>query len=226
MQEHYEQQQDYRSALEISNKIYFLKDSLTQASEQAAIAEIQHKYDHQVVENKYYKTLAWLLGSILLLIIVSIVYYCYHHRTVRKFTSQLTVKEESIRKAQQEIALLENMDGEHHEEIMALNAQIQMIRQQTNEQLGRGKEVYDAVSAGEKLQSASKEHYLIEYYSILHYEQYALWMNEYKNLTARLLTYLILKDMGKSDTEIQDILSITNSSLRSIKTRLKAHLKP
>ena len=226
MQEHYEQQQDYKSALEISNKIYFLKDSLTQASEQAAIAEIQHKYDRQVVENKYYKALAWLLGSILLLIIVSIVYYCYHHRTVRKFTSQLTAKEEAIRKAQQEIALLENMDGEHHEEIMALNAQIQMIRQQTNEQLGRGKEVYDAVSAGEKLQSASKEHYLIEYYSILHYEQYALWMNEYKNLTARLLTYLILKDMGKSDTEIQDILSITNSSLRSIKTRLKAHLKP
>lgn len=226
MQEHYEQQQDYKSALEISNKIYFLKDSLTQASEQAAIAEIQHKYDRQVVENKYYKALAWLLGSILFLIIVSIVYYCYHHRTVRKFTSQLTAKEEAIRKAQQEIALLENMDGEHHEEIMALNAQIQMIRQQTNEQLGRGKEVYDAVSAGEKLQSASKEHYLIEYYSILHYEQYALWMNEYKNLTARLLTYLILKDMGKSDTEIQDILSITNSSLRSIKTRLKAHLKP
>ena len=226
MQEHYEQQQDYKSALEISNKIYLLKDSLTQASEQAAIAEIQHKYDRQVVENKYYKTLTWLLGSILLLIIVSIVYYCYHHRTVRKFTSQLTAKEEAIRKAQQEIALLENMDGEHHEEIMALNAQIQMIRQQTNEQLGRGKEVYDAVSAGEKLQSASKEHYLIEYYSILHYEQYALWMNEYKNLTARLLTYLILKDMGKSDTEIQDILSITNSSLRSIKTRLKAHLKP
>ena len=29
MQEHYEQQQDYKSALEISNKIYFLKDSLT-----------------------------------------------------------------------------------------------------------------------------------------------------------------------------------------------------
>lgn len=226
MQEHYEQQQDYKSALEISNKIYFLNDSLTQASEQAAIAEIQHKYDRQVVENKYYKALAWLLGSILLLIIVSIVYYCYHHRTVRKFTSQLTAKEEAIRKAQQEIALLENMDGEHHEEIMALNAQIQMIRQQTNEQLGRGKEVYDAVSAGEKLQSASKEHYLIEYYSILHYEQYALWMNEYKNLTARLLTFLILQDMGKSDTEIQDILSITNSSLRSIKTRLKAHLKP
>ena len=117
------------------------------------------------------------------------------------------------------------MDGEHHEEIMALNAQIKILRQQTNEQLGRGKEVYDAVAAGNKLQSLNKEHYLIEYYSILRYEQYSLWMNGYKDLTARLLTFLILQDMGKSDTEIQDILSITNSSLRSIKTRLKAHLR-
>ena len=223
IQESYEQQNDYKSALDISNRIYFLKDSLTQASEQAIIAEIQHKYDHQVVENKYYKTLTWLFGSVLLLIIVSVGYYSYHRRTVRRFTSQLTVKEEAVRNAQQKIALLENMDGEHHEEIMALNTQIKILRQQTNEQLGRGKEVYDAVAAGNKLQSLNKEHYLIEYYSILRYEQYSLWMNGYKDLTARLLTFLILQDMGKSDTEIQDILSITNSSLRSIKTRLKSN---
>ncbi len=225
IQKRYEQQEDYKSAINISNRIHQIKDSLTQASEQATIAEIQHRYDHQVVENKYYKTLTWLFGSVLLLVIISFGYYFYYRRTVRRFTSQLTAKEEAIRNAQQKIALLENMDGEHHEEIMALNAQIKILRQQTNEQLGRGKEVYDAVAAGNKLQSLNKEHYLIEYYSILRYEQYTLWMSEYKDLTARLLTYLILQDMGKSDTEIQDILCITNSSLRSIKTRLKAHLR-
>ncbi len=225
MQERYEQQHDYQSAISISNRIHQIKDSLTQASEQAALAEIQHKYDKQVVENKYYKVLVWLFGSLLLLIAISICYYYYHRRTVRRYTNQLTAKEEAIRNAQQRIALLEGMDGEHHEEIMALDAQIQMIRQQTHEQLGQGKEVYEAIAAGKKLQSTNKEHYLIEYYSILRYKQYASWMNEYKDLTSRLLTYLILQDMGKSDSEIQDTLSITNSSLRSIKTRLKAHLR-
>ena len=225
MQERYEQQHDYQSAISISNRIHQIKDSLTQASEQAALAEIQHKYDKQVVENKYYKVLVWLFGSLLLLIAISICYYYYHRRTVRRYTNQLTAKEEAIRNAQQRIALLEGMDGEHHEEIMALDAQIQMIRQQTHEQLGQGKEVYEAIAAGKKLQSTNKEHYLIEYYSILRYKQYASWMNEYKDLTSRLLTYLILQDMGKSDSEIQDTLSITNSSLRSIKTRLKSHLR-
>ena len=225
MQERYEQQHDYQSAISISNRIHQIKDSLTQASEQAALAEIQHKYDKQVVENKYYKVLVWLFGSLLLLIAISICYYYYHRRTVRRYTNQLTAKEEAVRNAQQRIALLEGMDGEHHEEIMALDAQIQMIRQQTHEQLGQGKEVYEAIAAGKKLQSTNKEHYLIEYYSILRYKQYASWMNEYKDLTSRLLTYLILQDMGKSDSEIQDTLSITNSSLRSIKTRLKAHLR-
>ena len=225
IQESYEQQNDYKSALEISNRIYFLKDSLTQASEQAAIAEIQHKYDYQVVESKYYKTLTWLLGSVLLLVIVSVGYYSYHRRTVRRYTSQISANEEAIRNAQQRITSLESMDGEHHEEIMALNAQIKMIRQQTNEQLGRGKEVYDSITEGQKLQSVHDEHCLIEYYSVLRYETYDAWMNEYQDLTSRLLTYLILKDMNKSDAEIQETLSITNSSLRSIKTRLKAHLR-
>ncbi|MBQ9676807.1 MAG: hypothetical protein IJV44_01560 [Prevotella sp.] len=225
MQRRYEQQHDYQSAIDISNRVHHIKDSMTQASEQATLAEIQHKYDRQVVENKYYKSLTWLFGSLLLLIVVSIGYYYYHRRTVKRYTSKLTANEEAIRNAQQKIALLENMDGEHHEEIMALNAQIQMMRQQTYEQLGRGKEVYDAVIGGGKLQSTNKEHYLIEYYSVLHYEQYALWMSKYKDLTSRLLTYLILQDMGKSDSEIQETLSITNSSLRSIKTRLKAHLR-
>lgn len=221
----YKVQGNYIKALDVSEQLFYLKDSLTQASEQTAIAEIQHKYDHQVVENKYYKTLTWLFGSVLLLVIVSVGYYSYHRRTVRRFTSQLSAKEEAIRNAQQKIALLENMDGEHHDEIMALNNQIQILRQQTNEQLGHGKEVYDEVATGNKLLSTGKEHDLIEYYSILRYKQYGIWMSEYKDLTARLLTYLILQDMGKSDTEIQDILSITNSSLRSIKTRLKAHLR-
>lgn len=221
----YKVQGNYFKALDVSEQLFYLKDSLTQASEQTAIAEIQHKYDHQVVENKYYKTLTWLFGSVLLLVIVSVGYYSYHRRTVRRFTSQLSAKEEAIRNAQQKIALLENMDGEHHDEIMALNNQIQILRQQTNEQLGHGKEVYDEVATGNKLLSTGKEHDLIEYYSILRYKQYGIWMSEYKDLTARLLTYLILQDMGKSDTEIQDILSITNSSLRSIKTRLKAHLR-
>ncbi|WP_092070495.1 lipopolysaccharide assembly protein LapB [Prevotella sp. tf2-5] len=225
IQKRYEQQEDYKSAINISNRIYRIKDSLNQVSEQATIAEIQHKYDHQVVENKYYKTLTWLFGSILLLVSISIGYYFYHRRTVRRYTSQISANEEAIRNAQQRITSLESMDGEHHEEIMALNAQIKMIRQQTNEQLGRGKEVYDSITEGQKLQSVHDEHCLIEYYSVLRYETYDAWMNEYQDLTSRLLTYLILKDMNKSDAEIQETLSITNSSLRSIKTRLKAHLR-
>ena len=225
MSNQYKERKEYARAFDIQNQIYQIKDSLTQASEQATLAEIQHNYDHQVVENKYYKTLTWLFGSVLLLVIVSVGYYYYHKKTVRRYTNQLTAKEESIRRAQQKIALLENMDGEHHEEIMALNAQIQMMRQQTYEQLGRGKEVYDAIAEGQKLQSVHDEHSLIEYYSVLRYETYDIWMNEYQDLTSRLLTYLILKDMGKSDAEIQETLSITNSSLRSLKTRLKARLR-
>lgn len=222
MQERYEQQQDYRSALAMSERIHQIKDSLTQTSEQATLAEIQHRYDRQVVESKYYKVLAWLFGSILLLVALSLGSLYVYRRTVRKYTSQLSAKEEIIRDAQRKIALLSNMDGEHSEEITALQKQITTLQKQTNEQLGQGMDIYNKIANGGKLSSTDNEQYLIEYYSVLRYETYSTWMKEYKDLSARLITFLILTDMGKSNSEIEEILSITNSSLRSIKIRIKA----
>ena len=225
MQDYYEQQKNYKLAIEINHKKEALKDSILSVSKQEALAEIQHKYDSQVKENKYYKVLTWLFGCILFFILLTLVLIYAFRWSISKFTNQLSVKEEVIRDAQRKITMLRDMDGEHNEEIAALQDQIVTIQKQTFEQLGRGREIYNKIVEGGKLSSTDKEQYLIEYYAILHYETFASWMRMYKDLSTRLLTFLILQDMGKSNAEIEQILSVTNSSLRSIKTRLKAKKK-
>lgn len=225
MQDYYEQQKNYKLAIEINHKKEALKDSILSVSKQEALAEIQHKYDSQVKENKYYKVLTWLFGCILFFILLTLVLIYAFRWSISKFTNQLSVKEEVIRDAQRKITMLRDMDGEHNEEIAVLQDQIVTIQKQTFEQLGRGREIYNKIVEGGKLSSTDKEQYLIEYYAILHYETFASWMRMYKDLSTRLLTFLILQDMGKSNAEIEQILSITNSSLRSIKTRLKAKKK-
>jgi len=218
----YKRQNDYANALSVSERLYIVKDSVNQASERTKIAELQYRYDKQVVESKYYKTLTWLFGVIALSLLIYLCAYFYHRHTVKGYTNLLTIKEEAILRAQRQISALESSGEEHSEEISSLQKQIATIRKQTNERLGIGKRIHDNIVAGGHLSSTDDEHCLIEYYSIIHYEAYSQWMREYHGLTARLITILILQDMGKTDTEIQRILSISNGAVRTNKSRIKA----
>ena len=129
-------------------------------------------------------------------------------------------------------AILGETDGEHSDEVMALQKKVAALqkklatfRKQTCEQLGKGRDLYNKIVDGGKLSPTDNEQYLIEYYSIFHYETYDSWMKNYKDLSTRLITYLILTDMGKSNAEIEETLSITKSTVRSIRLRLKAKLE-
>lgn len=222
MQNKYEQQNNYKSAIEISNRRDVLKDSLFYASKQATLADIQHKYDKQVIENKYYKALTWLFGIILLIIIIIIGYYFYHRRMVRRFTSKLFESRLAVERAAQEIERLESSEEKHVKEVEKLKKSIADIRRQDYEKIGYGKVIYEKVKANKTILYRKEEESLIEYYTVFHHETYNQWMNTYKNLTIRPIVYLILADMGKSDQEIQGILGVTNGAIRVMKSRLNA----
>lgn len=217
----YEHQNDYQKAYRLFERIYELDDSLRQTNEQATIAEIQHKYDKQVVESRYYKTIAWGIGAAFLTFILIVVFLYYHYQTVKGYTSKLAENRMMIQNAQQQIALLEDSGEEHVKEIATLKKSIADLRRTDFEEIGHGKQVYNAVAAGQPIRYRDDENSLIEYYSIFHYDIFHQWMREYKNLTARPITYLILVDMGKTDSEIQQLLGVSYNAIRTLKSRLR-----
>ena len=81
---------DYEKALDISERFYQMKDSLNRISEQATLAEIQHKYDRQVVENKYYKVLAWSMtgafAALIMIVLLTIIINGLSRDTTVDFT--------------------------------------------------------------------------------------------------------------------------------------------
>ncbi len=48
---------------------------------------------------------------------------------------------------------------------------------------------------------------------------------KYENLSPRNLFYLVLERLGKSNEEIQNVLCIGASSLRTLRSRLRKQLK-
>ena len=175
-----------------------------------------------MVENKYYKTLTWLFALAFGALFTILLIIAYHHYTVKKYVSKLTISRLEVEQAGQEINRLERSDMEQTKEVEKLKRKIANIRLQDFQQIGRGKEVFESVMANNPIKYHKDEECLIEYYSIFHHDTYSQWMDTYKNLTTRPILYLILLDSGKSDSEIQTILGISNGAIRVMKSRLNA----
>ena len=169
----------------------------------------QNKRMAKVSQSQYLKVWTWLKWVILLSVLAAVCYLLHHRYIVRAYMKRL-----------------HQANVTHTSEVASLQRDISNRRKDANRRIGRGRELYDAALRGEKLNLQNDgEKCLIEFFSIAHYETFDTWMKQYKGLTPRLTTILILQDMGKSDKEMEAILCIGNSTVRSYKTRLKAKKK-
>ena len=217
---------DHEKAADMAQFINLAKELLHHTYEQEKIADLQHQYEQQAADRRHYQLLAYLFGLLLLAILMVLVIAHFNRKRIEQYNSILDLNAQTIERAQQRIEVLSLESEAHDKEINRLNDKITSVRRSTHERLGRGKEVFDIISAGGKLPpSADDENSLIEYFSVSHYATFHKWTTGYDHLTARLYTYLILQHMGKQDDDIADILCISPSAVRSIKSRVKARKK-
>jgi tetratricopeptide (TPR) repeat protein len=232
IRDYYIEQNNYLKAFDISERLHHIKDSVSQASEKTLLAELQYKYDQQVIANKLQRALNWILGGSLIAILLIICILFIHHRVVTRYSRQLAESLRTIADVNRKISLLETerKERELHEgktiekyskKIKALEEKAFKIHRDTYAQIGRGKQVYDEIMGGQALIYREDEICLTCYFSIFHYNTYYQWTQLYHGLTLRLIVFLILKDMGKTDEDICHILNIERGSLRSIRLRLR-----
>ena len=222
----YELVNDHEKATNMAQFITLAKELLHHTYEQEKIAELQHQYEQQAKNRRHYQILAYLFGLLFLAILMVLAILYFNRRRIEKYNSIINLNAQTIERAQRRIEALSQESEAHDKEINRLNDRITSARRSINERLGRGKEVFDHIVAGGKLPpSADNENCLIEYYSVSHYNTFHEWTTGYNHLTARLYTYLILQDMGKQDDDIAQILCISPSAVRSIKSRVKTRKK-
>ena len=222
----YELVNDHEKATNMAQFITLAKELLHHTYEQEKIAELQHQYEQQAKNRRHYQILAYLFGLLFLAILMVLAILYFNRRRIEKYNSIIYLNAQTIERAQRRIEALSQESEAHDKEINRLNDRITSARRSINERLGRGKEVFDHIVAGGKLPpSADDENCLIEYYSVSHYTTFHEWTTGYNHLTARLYTYLILQDMGKQDDDIAQILCISPSAVRSIKSRVKTRKK-
>jgi len=214
----------YYEALVSYEAMTRLKDSLAAASEQAKIAEVQLKYDREIVENEKQRFVIYFLAAVIFCLLMSIAtarFYHYHQRKVRAY--QNTIEEDAlqIKTYEQKLAILEKEGCADKAVIAKLRKKSSAARQAISEKLARGLAVYERAMNGEPMSSLTgDDRCFIDYFSVRHYDRYEILSEKYAGLSPRLMAYVILKDMGKTDDDTANILGIKKDSLRSIKKRV------
>lgn len=147
-----------------------------------------------------------------------------HYDNEEEYQSVIAQLQSSTDSYQQMLASLESQQTDNRREVDMLHRQIDKIQETMMQRMQTGKIIYETLLRGDAMPHTLKDadSYLIDYMMIFFPEKYKQWQQAYDKVTPRAFTYLILSDMGHSDTAIQEILSISASSVRSIKSRLNA----
>lgn len=175
------------------------------------------------------------LANLLIIVILVVAIICLTVYLVRAkqqdkeyvYESVTSRMQDSIDEYQQMLDDLQTTNSDNKRETDMLRRQIDSIQERLMERMQRGRALYLSLTEGNPMPYDLKDadSYLIDYVMLFYPAKYRQWTEQYDKLTPRAFTYLILSDMGHSDAKIQEILSISASSVRSIKSRLNAKKK-
>ena len=209
---------EIKEAVQTYYSVLLMRDSVVKEKDEARATQQE--------ADEVYINYVLLWGILFLLVICGIMAF-YYFRNKKKedehaFKSEITTLQETTAEYEQTLQKLEKSEIENRAEVADMKKEIERLRSTIVERLKTGKMVYDELRQGHPLSREIRgaESYLIDYYAIFVPEKYKKWSQEYEGLTPHMYTYLILMDMNYSDTDIQRILSISPSSLRSLRSRI------
>ena len=220
-------QGQYQEACELAEQIVATKDSLNRARQVQVVNELQTKYDQEVkrraLDKKLYRY--GVITAVLLVLILAML-ALWRYRSLKAKAERLRLQGQLSEYRRQVLELESHGEG-NSRTIELLNAKIEELQQGLHDTLFHGKEKYDEIVAGGNTVKWDKQDFedFINYYRLIDLPYITEMEAKYENLSPRNLFYLVLERLGKSNEEIQNILCIGASSLRTLRSRLRKQLK-
>ena len=192
--------------------------------------DVQRRYDLMTDEKAAVESRErWLLlavfamGGLLFVMAVALFYLLRARKYRGALEKQTAINDQS----QKEIQHLQSEEQAQRKEAIAHKEQIQMMKNASSERLGRGRKLYETINNGGKPGrfTTTDEKNFVHYYIYTFSEQYDEISRPYQSLTLRLKTFLILQQMGKDNKEMQRLLDIKESTIRSYRYWLSLRKK-
>lgn len=214
------------SISDMVTQIIEIRDSIDAKLRNDTIKDLQTRFDHETaLREKDQTIIKWQWGILILAValLISIGFYL-RRRYLAKI--QLQAYQMQIHEYLNQIAELKASGTDAQQEIEELNKNIRDIMDNRSPSLSKGRMLYDDVVENKGKDKWKKDDIeaFLEYYTATNYKTVERIRKTPREepLTDYRLLFLILVEMGKSDYEIMQILSITKETLRTHRYRTRA----
>ena len=213
------------SICERVNEIIAIRDSIDDKLKNDTIKDLQTRFDHEVAMREKDQTIIrWQWGILAaILVIVGLAAYSI----IKRYRSSMVLKnyQMQIIDYTNQIREMELASEDYSKQIETLSQEVKQIMDEKSPRLSEGRMLYDSIMEGRPIVkwSADDERKFIEYFTATNYRLISHLRKEPRreNLTDHKLIYLLLKEMGKTDKEVCDIMGLSDAGLRSIRNRTK-----
>lgn len=204
-------------------KIMAIRDSIDTQLRTDTIKDLQTRFDHEIALRKKDQiiTKGILVASVVLFLLIAFYFRRRHLAKLQMLDYQMQIND-NLR----QIEILKASGTDTKQEVERLNKLIEDIMQNKVPKLDRGRMLYDDIINGNiTMIDWNREHeqMFLDYYTATHYDTVQKMKNvkRVEKLTPHKLFYLILVKLGKTDEQIQQMMSVSDSTLRGLKHRTK-----
>lgn len=211
------------NVLQKVNDIIDMTDSLRLNLKNDTLKDLQLRFDHEVEKHELDRRLDRSIIAIIVLIVLVVALSLYI--LIKRYRHRLlwTQTQIQIENYNAQIRQLKESGEDAKQDVTELMARIEALKNSNSMRLNRGLTLYNELKENAHIGKWSKEDYdgFVDYYDAIDHPTVKRHKKEYKNLSQRTLTYLLLKDMGKSDDTIREIMGLSPEGLRSMRFRMK-----
>lgn len=146
----------------------------------------------------------------------------YQHE-IGLYVSKVSNYEEEISKNIEKIKLLKTSDRSKQKEIDELKDNISTLYKSIMSELQKGYTIYEIIKNRKPIVHYSDEdlNSLVDFYKIINNKVFSGWLERYTPLSVRQYVFLILEDLGYEDYDIADVLGVSDTTVRSTRSRIK-----
>ena len=218
------EQKDFMQANALADSILKMQERFYEGQREDQIAEIQAKYDKETaVRDLREKYMTWGLGLLALTTII-VTFLGYKSRQGMKAKKELAESKIQLDAYTKKASELERSGKASATEINKLHEKINELTNRHSGILAKGKELYDAIETGETTVHWSKDDFInyLEYYKMKDLPFVNEMETDYNHLSPKYIFFAILEHEGKSDEDILRIMGISESTLRSTRSRINS----
>jgi hypothetical protein len=192
--------------------------------------DVQRRYDLMTDEKAAVESRErWLLAAVITMggLLFAMAIALFYLLKAKKYRGDLEEQTAINYQSKKEIQHLQTLEQTQRKEVNEHKEQLMMLRNVSSEKLGRGKKIYETIKNGGKPTkfSTNDERNFVHFYIYNFSEQYDEISSPYHSLTLRLKTFLILQQMGLNNKEIQRLLDVKESTIRSYRYWLSQRKK-